>query len=517
MRRTYLRGDRSSALVVGRRGRRARQAVAILAIGLVTQVSTRVWAGGNTTTSCVNLCPDLADPCVVRQDVVVVAGSTIDCGSRAVEVSQGSLFVDDGQFVLKARSVLVTGQHVIQGRCPALSGRQGFDLETTDGLTVASGALLDASCDGGGGKILLGTNNGAVTIGGNGVNAKGTAANARGGAISIRAPQGAVTTTARLLANATGGAAPGGRVEIAGRSITLGNDVTVSGSQHAINGAIVLHARGDITVTDPNVASLMASAVTSGQGGIIMMTSEATIRCARPLKARGQGATSTGGTVSLDAEAIEVTNDITAEGGSQGGGIGLRARSGRLDVGLPTAINFEITADGGHGGTGGQIHLTSQGNTLNVYGRVHATDGGSGGDGGSIEVAGADVNSYGGSQIIADGAPQKGGEITIEARGVMSLSGVVHANNGNATFVYRDAGPQVGSGVTGPWTQIQDPDLPAPCGDGVQRAGNEECDDEDLGRDATGEEQTCESLGRGYAGGTLDCCAACTYDTSRCF
>jgi len=326
-----------------------------------------------------------------------------------------------------------------------------------------------------------------------------------------------VTTSARLVANATGGSAPGGRVEISAGAITLHNDISVSGSQHPINGSIALTARGDITVIDPNILSLDASAVTSGQGGTISMAAEGAIHCGRPLKARGQGSTSAGGSVSLTAEAIDVTNDITVEGGSRGGGIGLHARGGRLDVGISTATNFDLTADGGHAATGGEVHLTSDGDTVSIYGRVHATDGGSNGDGGSVGVAGVDVNAFSGSQIIADGGPAKGGDIDIEVRGTMVLSGTIHANNGNASFTYRDTAPQIGPGVTGPWTQSQDTDMPAPCGDGVRRLGTEDCDDEDLGKDSAAEENTCMSLGRGYVGGALECASTCTYDTTGCF
>lgn len=47
------------------------------------------------------------------------------------------------------------------------------------------------------------------------------------------------------------------------------------------------------------------------------------------------------------------------------------------------------------------------------------------------------------------------------------------------------------------------------CGDGSQDPG-EDCDAADLGG------STCETLGQGFAGGTLSCDAACTFDTSGC-
>lgn len=84
----------------------------------------------------------------------------------------------------------------------------------------------------------------------------------------------------------------------------------------------------------------------------------------------------------------------------------------------------------------------------------------------------------------------------------MTLSGTVHATGGAVDILYRSKRPTIGAGVSAGYTLGHDGTLPAPCGDGILRAGVEQCDDVDFGT------QSCN--------GTLTCTARCTLDTSGC-
>jgi hypothetical protein len=179
-----------------------------------------------------------------------------------------------------------------------------------------------------------------------------------------------------------------------------------------------------------------------------------------------------------------------------------------------SAADIALAADGGHGGSGGEIQVTSTGNVVDLYGRIRSTDGSSGGTGGQIEIAGVSVTAYAGSLVIADGPASDGGDIRVEARDTMTLQGTLHATNGMATFVYRTTPPVLGGGVTGPRTLEADASLSAPCGDDVRRDGVEQCDGPDLGVDASGQDKKCTSLG--YSAGAHDCLDTCLYDTSDC-
>src|SRR5262245_23281199 len=139
----------------------------IVASGGALAIATFAHAAGSSTTACVHLCPDLGNPCVVRSAVTVVPGSTIDCGTRAVQVTGGDLTVHDGRFVLKAASVQVVGR-TIRADCPQGTGRQGFTLVTTGDISLGPQANLLGSCDVGGAEIVLEAG-GSVGIGGTGI------------------------------------------------------------------------------------------------------------------------------------------------------------------------------------------------------------------------------------------------------------------------------------------------------------------------------------------------------------
>jgi hypothetical protein len=470
------------------------------------------WANGNQTTGCVNICPGYpnATTCVLGSTVTVVPGSIIDCGTRAVQITGGDLLVHDGQFILKAASILITG-HTITADCPQTSGQQGFALQTTGDITLGNAGSLHADCDAGGGPISL-TAGGAISVGGTGIHTNGTAQNADAGTITLSA-SGTVTTTAKLEATVLSGVANGGGVSITGSSVSFANDVVVSGINSSIGQAISVEAtNGDITITSPNVLSLDAS-TSSGDGGAISLTASGTITTSRPLRAFGTQSGSTGGLIELRANHIVVQNDVIATGGSTGGRIEM-AGTTKVDIGTGASQSFSLDASGNNAGTGGEINLRSDSDDVVVaaLATLMATDGASGGNGGRIDLEGIGVTANSGSTVRADGATGMFGMVYVEARGQLTLSGTV--NPGDVTggaFNYRctaspcELPPVIGGGVTGTAYPVI---LASSCGDNVRYAALEQCDGADLGA------QTCSSLGHGS--GTLRCSTTCTYDFSGC-
>jgi hypothetical protein len=455
-------------------------------------------------TTCANLCAGTSNPCVVAQTLNVVPGSTIDCGGRDVQVSGGDILVHDGQFSLIANSITVSNRHVISADCPQGTS-PGFSLRTSGDVSIVpnSASAMKAQCATGGGVISIDAS-GDVTIAGTGINANGTARNTPGGNISIVAG-GTLTTTAILTATTpSGGIAPGGQIALSAAGVSIGDDVIASGtgtsSGGKTGGSISIESSGDITLTDPRVLSLDAG-TSGGNGGSISLEATGTIQCSRPLRARGTGNASAGGSISLEGEHVVVNGDVVASGGLEGGTLTLQSRGGTLEVGTGSTSSCSLDVSSGNGGSGGALVVASGGGdiTLAAPAQLKAGSCVAGGAAGRIQVEGVSVTLASGSSLTADGSE---GTVTIQGRDVMTLSGTVHATGGVVDIVYRTQTPTIGAGVSAGYTLSQDSTLPAPCGDGILRAGVEQCDDVDFGT------QGCD--------GTLACTASCTLDKSGC-
>jgi hypothetical protein len=490
----------------GRPGRR-RAIALLLVLPVLAPCPTRA-GSPPPPTACITLCPSLPDPCTVGGGITVTPGSDIDCGDREVIVeSGGSLTVHDGRFTLRGRTLRVRGTGQIVADCPAGTAVPGVTLYAANDLVVEGNGKVRADCGGGGGEITVRAGR-DVTVGGNGITADGSAANGSGGAIRIAA-SGAIGVGAEVSASAFDSqqsVAVGGEI-----TLTAGSTVGTTAALRAqgtndTGGSVTVDAAGTVTLT----GHVLADALRSGDGGQIEIRGRNLLITGR-LVAKGVGAGSTGGTVQLDAGGTcDIRNDVIAKGGETGGTITAQAE-GPVTIGQSggAAFDLNVTAE-----TGGEIELASAGDQVRVFATLTATDGLSGGQGGRIALEGASVTAESSSTIKADATGQGiGGAITIVARDQLVLNGWLRAAGGEALFVYRDTPPVVGPNVFPPWEQQQDTTLPPPCGDGVLRAG-EQCDQLNLGEDANGNPNTCQSLG--YGGGILRCSATCLFDTSSC-
>lgn len=466
-------------------------------------------AGGNLT-ACVHICPGYPNVqlCIPTQDVTVVAGSLIDCGTRDVQLTNASLKVSDGLFTLKARSLLVQqgagSDRSITADCPQSTDRHGFTIETTQGITVGAGGLLRANCPTQGGTIVLDAGT-AVSIGGSGVQANGTALSAPGGTLSIRSA-GSVTTTAGLTAysTSTDGNASGGTVNIAGTTITIGGGIDVHGTGLSGGGFIGIDASGDVTVSSSGVLN---ANVDSGVGGSIEIESNGTVTTSRPLRAQGKGGSALGGSVGIRGRHVTVDNEIVVTGGLGEGEVRLTATRGKVTVGVGSAAAIDAGVSSNNAGKAGIIEVRSVGNdvTIGPNGKLKAAQ--MQGSGGAIDIDGVNVTVLAGSELLADGFGDDGGLVAFTASGAVSVAGLTRANNGLIEVSYRSGTPSL-PGVQGTPSLVLDSSIAAPCGDGTVRLGVEACDPGDL------DGATCASQGRGS--GSLGCKTDCTFDYSGC-
>jgi hypothetical protein len=503
----------------------------VLSLLLLAASGAQANPGGGPT-GCVHLCPAVwtnyvlygtIANCVVgigvsstppyNRDVAVIPGSTIDCGPLEVHVTQYDLTVTEGGFLLLGKRVLVSGSgNRIAGLCSTVYDKHGFRLVTTNGIDVTSGGELTTTCQQGGGYMELRTDTN-VTLGGSALTAN--AQYGPGGEVVIRA-DGNITVTSAIEARntSTSGYYEGGGIVLDGKDVTIQASLSATGTNKP-GGRIHVDASGNLTVNTGGTIDA-SGAQSDADGGEIKLEANGTLVTSRPIKAQGAGATSYGGAISIVGSAVDVDNDVKANGGKSGGSIEVESRGGALRIANAASapITLDVTRSSNNAGDGGDLSVRSRGGdvSLTSYADLNASGAGSG-SAGSIEVAGVGITAATSSSIRADSsASGEGGDVIIRARGPLTLSGAVTATNGGyVTILHRDANPSTG-GVTCPSSTCdltRDQWMPAPCGDGIKRAGVEQCDGPDLGG------ATCQSIG-GFSGGTLACSSTCTFNTSGC-
>jgi hypothetical protein len=488
-----------------------RRAAAIVVAGSALLAS--VAHGKDPLTTCADVCDTLTSTsCVVSAVHDVTPGSVVDCtAERAIQIDGGELRVHDGQFTLRGKSLQLLDGGQIIADCPQDFEQVGFAIDVQETLSFVSndGGKLSARCEVAGGTIQIDAG-GNVIVSALGIDASGTDADAPGGSVSIDAG-GYVLLYTSVVADAGGGTAPGGSIEIrSDDDISVQAELRVKGyggtSIESPGGAILLDAGGDVSVTDGTGLKAETSA---GAGGDVTILAAGLVDLRKPVQVSGTtGPSGMGGAVRVEGDEVKVDHDIIANGGRSGGTIGLEARSGGVSVGTSSQLT-KLEANGDNGEPAGEITMEAQGSgvTLGGNARLKANGVGGGSTGGAVHLAGVDVTTNSSAQVEANGANPNDGGIYVEARGVLTLAGTIQANNGGTRiFTYRAGTPSIDSGITG-HELVQRASLNPPCGDGV-RAGTEECDGADL------DGETCASQSAGT--GALACADDCTFDTSGC-
>lgn len=515
---------------------RSARSLRVAAVGVLLGVALVTGTGranpGGGPTGCVHLCPSVWNayvlygtlaPCVVGigvsstppydRDVAGIPGSTIDCGPLEVHVTQYDLTVTDGGFLLLGKRVLVSGSgNRIAGLCNTSYTKHGFRLVTTNGVDVTSGGELTTTCTQGGGYMELRTDTN-VTLGGSTMTAN--AQSGPGGEVVVRA-KGNITVTSAIEAKNTGtsGYYEGGGIVLNGKDVTVQASLSATGTNKP-GGRIYVDASGNLAINSGG--TIDASGTQSGaDGGEIDLEAQGTLVTSRPIKTQGAGTTSYGGAITIVGSAVDIDNDVKANGGKSGGSIEVESRGGALRIANAASapITLDVTRSSNNAGDGGDLVVRSRGGdvTLTSYADLNASGSGSG-SGGSIELSGVGVTAATSSSVRADASSGgSGGSVIVRARGALTLSGAVTASNGGyVTVLHRDPSPSTG-GITCPSSTCdltRDQWMRAPCGDGIKRAGVESCDGADLGG------ATCQSVGS-YSGGTLTCSSTCAFDTSGC-
>jgi hypothetical protein len=472
-------------------------------------------AAKDTQTTCQDICDSIDSvSCTISSAHDIAAGSHVDCTSaRAITInSGGELRAHDSAFVLSGKSLLLINGGKIVIDCPQDFEGIGADIRVVEDIHVASlgGSKIEARCDVAGGAIGLEAG-GDITIAGNGIDVSGTAADAPGGEVVLEAGD-TVTVESAIAADATGGAADGGRIDIRATDVEIEATLSAKGygqtSGEGQGGEIVISAGGDVTISAGT--GLLATAA-QGAGGTISIDADGFVDVDKPLKAQGtSGSAGVGGSAAITADGIALDHEVNVSGGYDGGTVDLDARGGGISVGTGGQSTV-VDARGNSGEAGGEIRVRAQGSHVVIGDQAILYVTGVSGVGGSLEVAGVDVTTESGAKLYANGSsPSNGGTLEVQSRGALDLDGTIQANNGGSlAFLYRDGTPTIDTGITG-YDLVELPDLPAPCGDGIRIAGSggEDCDGADLGG------ETCASQSQGT--GTLACTSSCTFDYTDC-
>jgi hypothetical protein len=374
---------------------------------------------------------------------LVIAGTLqagLDGGATqplSIDVPDGSVFVEGtittapaapnggehaGAITIRARRVVVRGDVLAPGACndegPGGDGG-ALAITATEGDVVLRDGRLGSH---GGYSTWRGGRAGSIAI---------TAAGSILLAGTIEAPGGDSIAAGSATSGAGGDLAlsAGGDVQLLAATILrggTGGDVTLDASG-TIAIAAAIDARGGAAgglvvggaARPHEVLVLVPIALDGGDGaaaggpagGFVAETSGGGIRIALPVEALGGGA----------------TDPALAGPGGLGGDVMLRVTSHTGDV--VVAAGGQVIADGGPstggaGGAAGHLDLRTVDGTLTLAGTFAARGGaapaGTGGDGGPLHVH---------TDTDFDGV---GGDITIEATGVIDVSGGAGATGGDA-------------------------------------------------------------------------------------
>src|SRR5262245_7812604 len=464
-----------------------------------------------------DLCPATTDPCRVTARVAVTPGSIIDFGTRRLIIAnRGTLDLAGGTMTVRAGEFTIEGGGTLEGRgsgddpgamlsimADAITIGGNIDASGSPGGTVvltSTGPVLisgpievrSRSSDSGGGSLRVRGSNVTITASGR-INALGSAEDFGGdvdvtanGALSIATvintsggdggsidltADGALTIGADtvLNADATAGGGSGGDISVQTEAaMTMDGELTAAGRNGSVDtgagdgGTITLDA-ASITITDPMARLRVSSGGPDGVGGDVdLSTSTGVIDFHGKIEAQGTGVEGSGGLVSFDAiGAVSMVGEIDAGGGRGGGG--------NIDVVSDAAIDFpagaSLTVEASSSGDGGDIDISSE-DEVRILGSLNS-DGGpaQGGSGGSITVVGCNV------MVDASGhvsSLRGSGSNTVIGRDAATIAGTMRADAGTGRNQLRYPGPEYrpailpGANVDPPASLIEDASV-VPC------------------------------------------------------
>ena len=526
-------------------------------------VLTTLGARPSLATMASDICSPSADPCVVSATKTVTPGSTLDFGSRALDVqNKGQLVIGSGLMTILAGSVRVESGGDLLGSTTQDTGAS-IKVMTTGDIRVETGGNGDGTVD-----VSAGFNpgeidliaHGNITIGGSlGSNASNNQGSGgvinvtADGNVSIAGPisakagllglggeifaQAGGTLTTGALVRADGG--DGGDIELdslngdvttgadvnasAGGTFGDGGTVTVLAGRNAtVNGNFLLPAAGsdlegggtggdvDVEGTAGTVAINgdidSSGASPDGDAGEVDIVAGLDYTQAGTVFDQGNGSDSCGGFILAGVgRAFSLSGDMDVSGGFCGGDLEVDSASASL------GLSAEMSADAGQ--DAGTVTIFAQ--QITNTGKMHATATATGGIAGIVQLSGCTLNVPSGASIKSDGA---NGENLLQASGQLTIGGALSSRpSGHNRFEYRDMSPILQGSATIQPTQdcapakgCQVTTLPAcaasaVCGNNIVEFG-EQCDDGNT-TPCDGCSPTCRLEGCGN--GVIECGEEC--------
>lgn len=382
-----------------------------------------------------DVCGPAVNPCVVTQPMVIVNGSVLDFGTRALRVQgSGEIDADGGTGRIRAGSVTVT----VSGTGIKLNEGSIGGLLTLEAYGTCSGnaavrCLNDMACAGVG---VCSGGSGDVTLAGRTVGSAEVPSS-----LIVRAA-GDVRIVERILLEGNTFVADGGSVDVqAGGDVVVDEMIVVNSGGEGTGGEISLMAGRDLFVRDGIEAK-------GGDfdGGTIGLTSGRDILVTAPIDADANTGEGFGGSIEVDAgRNIEVVGGtalnnlfLTTEGHTGfDGNVAFAGDGGFQDWIAEGSIAFgryvRLRANGAApDGSGDEIAIAATG-PLMISGTVESITKGGLGAGGLIDLSSDDTLQLASTSVVNVGGGESGaGEVVVFARGDVTVGGVIDASATNA-------------------------------------------------------------------------------------
>jgi cysteine-rich repeat protein len=397
---------------------RAAMLRAFLLAALVASVAPRpVFA-----TTADDICAPSADPCVVSTDVTVAPGSTLDFGTRQLDVKPGAgLMVQSGQMTISAGSVRLETNGDLIGGDDAMGNGATIKVTTSGDIRIETGAsgdaMIDVSANNNAGEIDLVAHGNIVIAGQMGADAPSNPGS--GGVINVTA-DGSVSVSGTISAK-------GGPIGLGGAITIIGGTASATGTVRADGGD-----GGDIEIDSLNGDITSSSGLNSsaggsfGDGGTVTMIASNNLTVTGPVFLPGTGNPTDGGGDGGDVDLEGTAGTVSVSGVVDNHGASPDGDAGETDVtaGLDYIQNGTLTNNGAGGdGCGGFIDI-EVGRNINLIGSTDMSGGFCGGD---LIAFATNVSVGSASQFSADAA-EIAGSFTAVAQDV-SVAGKVHATS----------------------------------------------------------------------------------------
>jgi filamentous hemagglutinin family protein len=395
----------------------------------------------------------------VQGTLQVPEGKTLSVVGGDISIAGGKLLSPNGQINLA--SAKSAGEVAID---PVTGAVDAHTISTQGRIDINSGAMVDASGEGGGQIVIRG---GKLVIADQGTSVKADTLGVQDGrGIDIELTEGMELRNGAQITTSTFGTGKGGDIAIAAPSILLQGDsfddtpsIASETFSSGTGGSIVLHAD---SVTLKDAAQISSSTFGAGNAGKIDITAAtlqllgsafAQVQIMANANPQNSGDTGTGGDIVVHANSIEIDNGagltaLTFGSGNagtidihthsltmHGGGIGVttaytgnggavRIQADGVTMDQMNGIPSVITALSNGEGLGGAITLNVGGAFKLLNGSFISSETDSTADGGSINIHAGSISLNKGASVNCSSPFDVGraGEISLQADNSIQLN-----------------------------------------------------------------------------------------------